>query len=87
MNLCLRFDHPQVATVMDAREVLIMITGIAKAHALYRVLEEGRCHMWTVSQIQTHRRACVVCDEEATMELKVKTVKYFKQIENDSPGL
>jgi glucosamine-6-phosphate deaminase len=66
-----------VGTVMDSREVLVMITGINKAHALYRVLEEGVNHMWTVSQIQMHRRACVVCDEDATMELKVKTVKYF----------
>ena len=33
--------------------------------------------MWTVSMLQMHRRACVVCDEDATMELKVKTIKYF----------
>jgi hypothetical protein len=33
--------------------------------------------MWTVSMLQMHRRACIVCDEDATMELKVKTVKYF----------
>ena len=34
--------------------------------------------MWTVSSIQEHRRAVVVCDREATSELKVKTVKYFE---------
>ena len=26
-------------------------------------------------------RACIVCDEDATLELKVKTVKYFKGIQ------
>ncbi|GLD99853.1 hypothetical protein PINS_up008581 [Pythium insidiosum] len=67
-----------VGTVMDAREVLIIITGIAKSYALYKVVEEGVNHMWTVSMIQLHPKACIVCDEDATMELRVKTVKYFK---------
>jgi len=38
--------------------------------------------MWTVSMLQLHQRAIIVCDEEATMELKVGTVKYFKDIES-----
>uniref|UniRef100_K3WPK8 Glucosamine-6-phosphate isomerase n=1 Tax=Globisporangium ultimum (strain ATCC 200006 / CBS 805.95 / DAOM BR144) TaxID=431595 RepID=K3WPK8_GLOUD len=67
-----------VGTVMDTREVLIIITGMAKAYALYKVVEEGVNHMWTVSMIQMHPKACIVCDEDATMELRVKTVKYFK---------
>lgn len=37
--------------------------------------------MWTVSMLQMHPRACVVCDEDATLELRVKTVKYFKGLE------
>jgi glucosamine-6-phosphate deaminase len=70
-----------VATVMDAREVLIIITGLSKSYALYKCIEEGVNHMWTVSAIQMHRCAMIVCDEDATSELKVKTVKYFKGIE------
>ena len=27
---------------------------------------------------QRHNKACFVCDEDATLELKVKTVHYFK---------
>lgn len=34
--------------------------------------------MWTVSAFQMHPRTTIVCDEDATLELKVKTVKYFK---------
>lgn len=67
-----------VGTVMDAREVIIVITGIHKSLALYKVIEEGVNHMWTVSMIQLHKRSAIVCDEDATAELKVKTVKYFK---------
>ncbi|RHZ14712.1 hypothetical protein DYB37_013066 [Aphanomyces astaci] len=67
-----------VGTVLDAREVLIIITGHSKAYALYKCIEEGVNHMWTVSAIQNHNNAAIVCDEDATLELKVKTVKYFK---------
>jgi len=71
-----------VGTVMDAREVIIIITGNHKAFALYKCIEEGINHMWTVSAIQMHKCAMVVCDEDATNELRVKTVKYFKGLES-----
>lgn len=67
-----------VGTVMDAKEVMILITGSHKAFALYKAIEEGINHMWTVSAFQQHPRTIILCDEDATMELRVKTVKYFK---------
>ncbi|XP_013774580.1 glucosamine-6-phosphate isomerase 1 [Limulus polyphemus] len=67
-----------VGTVMDAREVMIIITGAHKSFALYKAIEEGVSHMWTVSAFQLHPRTIFVCDEDATHELRVKTVKYFK---------
>lgn len=73
-----------VGTVMDADEVLIIINGYKKARALQMVVEHGVNHMWTVSMLQLHKHAMVVCDEEATMELKVGTVKYFKDIERET---
>ncbi len=57
---------------------MILITGAHKAFALYKAVEEGINHMWTVSAFQQHPRTIFVCDEDATLELKVKTVKYFK---------
>ncbi|MFP4547751.1 MAG: glucosamine-6-phosphate deaminase [Fidelibacterota bacterium] len=70
-----------VGTVMDAREVLIIVTGYNKSRALQQVVEEGISHMWTVSALQMHPKGIIVCDDEATMDLKVGTVKYFKDIE------
>jgi len=67
-----------VGTVMDAREVMILITGSHKAFALYKAIEEGVNHMWTVSAFQMHPKATFVVDDDATLELRVKTVKYFK---------
>jgi glucosamine-6-phosphate deaminase len=45
-----------VGTVMDAREVVVIITGARKAYALYKCIEEGVNHMWTVSALQLHQR-------------------------------
>jgi glucosamine-6-phosphate deaminase len=73
-----------VGTVMDAREVLIIITGFNKARALREVVEGGINHLWTVSVLQMHQKGIIVCDEASTLELRVETVKYFKDIENDS---
>ncbi len=70
-----------VGTVMDAREVLIIISGFNKARALRQVVEGSISHMWTVSMIQLHKKAIIACDDAATMELQVETVKYFKDIE------
>ncbi len=70
-----------VGTVMDARELLIIISGYGKARALQKVVEEGVNHMWTVSMLQLHQRGMIACDDDSTMELKVGTVRYFKDIE------
>lgn len=70
-----------VQTVLDAREVVIIITGAHKSLALKKCVEDGVNHMWTLSSLQQHPHAMLVVDEDATLELQVKTVKYFKSIE------
>ena len=76
-----------VGTVMDAREVLIIISGFSKARALREVIEGSISHMWTVSMLQLHQHAILACDDAATLELQVETVKYFKDIEKISSNL
>jgi glucosamine-6-phosphate deaminase len=70
-----------VGTIMDAREVLIIVSGRQKARALQAAVEGGVSHLCPLSCLQTHPRAVIVCDEEATEELKVGTVRYFNDIE------
>ena len=67
----------------DAREVMILANGHAKARALQAAIEGSINHMWTISALQTHQHGIIVCDEEAADELKVSTYKYFKDIEQD----
>jgi glucosamine-6-phosphate deaminase len=71
-----------IGTVMDAREVIVVINGHNKARALRHLVEEGVSQMWTASALQLHPKAMVVCDEAATYELKVGTFKHFLSIES-----
>jgi glucosamine-6-phosphate deaminase len=71
-----------IGTVMDAREVLIIVSGYAKARALKAAVEGGVTHWWPLSCLQMHPRAIIVCDEEALDELKVGTVRYFRALED-----
>ncbi len=70
-----------VGTVMDAREVLILVNGHNKAHALQQAVEGSVNQMWTITALQLHPKGIIVCDEAATVELKVGTYRYFKEIE------
>ncbi|MCL2557895.1 MAG: glucosamine-6-phosphate deaminase [Treponema sp.] len=72
-----------VATVMDAREVVAVVFGRSKARALKAVVEGAVSHMWTLSCLQMHPRATIVCDEAATDELMVKTARHFKEVERE----
>jgi glucosamine-6-phosphate deaminase len=71
-----------VGTIMDAREVVIIVGGRRKARALAAAIEGSVTHMWTLSCLQMHPKAIIVCDEDATDELKVATVRYFKETGN-----
>lgn len=73
-----------VGTIMDAEEVLIIATGAKKARALHHAIEGSINHMWPISILQMHEHAIIVCDEDATNELKGDTIKYFKDIEQQN---
>lgn len=70
-----------VGTILDAEEIIILATGHKKARALQHAIEGGVSQMWTISSLQLHPSSILVCDEDATDELKVATAKYFKDIE------
>jgi len=70
-----------VGTIMDSHEVLIMVNGHNKALAVQQAVEGSVNHMWTITALQLHQRGIIVCDEASTVELKVGTYRYFKEIE------
>jgi glucosamine-6-phosphate deaminase len=66
-----------VGTVMDAKEVMILITGAHKSFALYKAIEEGVNHMWTVSAFQVN-----YCSINSLLTLKL--ILLFKKSEDAS---
>jgi glucosamine-6-phosphate deaminase len=55
-----------VKTVLDSREVIVVVTGQRKALALSMAIEHGVNHLWTLSALQMHPWALIVVDEDAT---------------------
>jgi len=76
-----------VGTLMDSEELMILADGYKKARAVYHGIEGGINHLWTVSALQLHRRAILVIDESAASDIKVKTYRYFKEIEAENLDL
>jgi glucosamine-6-phosphate deaminase len=73
-----------VGTVLDAKEVLILVNGHHKARALFHAVEGPITQMWTISALQMHQKGIIVTDYDACAELKVGTYKYFLDIEHDN---
>lgn len=73
-----------VGTLLEAKEVMLLVSGHHKALALEAAVEGSVNHLWTISALQVHPKSIIVCDEPATQELKVKTVKYFKELEAEN---
>lgn len=70
-----------IGTVCDSQEVVIIINGHNKATALQHAVEGAVSQMWAVSALQMHNAATIVCDDAATIELKVGTVNYYNEME------
>ncbi len=73
-----------VGTIMEAKEVMLLATGDAKAEATKAAIEGSVNHRWAVSALQTHCHGLYVCDEPAASKLEQETVTYLKDIERNA---
>jgi 6-phosphogluconolactonase/glucosamine-6-phosphate isomerase/deaminase len=71
----MKYTSRLLIMLQKAREIVVIVTGAQKALALQKCIEGGVNHMYTLSALQMHPHSMVVCDEDATLELQVKTVK------------
>lgn len=69
-----------IDTIMQAKEVIIMARGVAKAPAVAEAIEGAISSMWPVTALQNHRKALILSDDKAIHDLKVRTVKYFETV-------
>ena len=70
-----------IKTIMSAKEIIIMASGIKKAKAIRECIEGCISNQWTCTMSQHHPKCIVICDKKATMELKMKTYKYYKNLQ------
>ncbi|KAL7699706.1 glucosamine-6-phosphate isomerase [Lotmaria passim] len=67
-------------TIMEAKVVLMIATGASKALAVSKCVEGSVTHMCTATMLQMHPAAVLCLDDDATLELKVRTARYFKNL-------
>ncbi len=58
-----------LATIMDAKEVLLIATGANKAQAVRELVEGGISAHWPATILQMHPKVTVLVDEAAASEL------------------
>jgi len=61
-----------VGTILDARRIVMLITGAKKAGIAAKAIEGPICSMVTGSAVQLHPAAVVVLDEAAAAELTMR---------------
>lgn len=73
-----------IASIMDARSILLLATGRSKAKAVSNMIEEPVTAMWPASILQMHERATILLDEQAATRLKNRDYYDWTQGQNES---
>lgn len=72
-----------IKTMLNAREVVILAKGLAKSSAVAEAIEGSISSMCPITALQLHNKALIICDEFAAFELKLKTIRYFEELDDD----
>lgn len=72
-----------IGTVIDSKEVMVLINGHNKARALAATVEGPVSNRCTCSALQYHNNAIIVCDEPACGEITVDSYRYFLDAERN----
>lgn len=73
-----------VATILDARQVLLLANGKKKAKAVARSLEGPVSSMWTASALQMHADTTAFLDHDAAR--KLAHLEYYDWVQQQSKG-
>lgn len=73
-----------IATIMDARKILLLATGENKAAAVSKMVEGPVSAMCPASVLQMHERVTVLLDETAATGLKNRDYYDWARLQNES---
>lgn len=86
-------DTPKLAltmgikTILDSREVIILAKGLSKSNAVAHAIEGSVTSMCPITALQMHNKALIISDEYAAFELKLKTIRYFEELNDEYEAL
>jgi glucosamine-6-phosphate deaminase len=66
-----------VGTILDAKKLVLVASGKAKARAIAQTVEGPVTSLVTASALQLHRDATVITDDEAAKDLKMRDYYEF----------
>src|SRR5690606_40505882 len=73
-----------LATIMEARHLVLLATGRAKAEAVHQLVEGPVSAMWPATIMQLHPHATVLVDHAAAT--RPPLAEYYRQTYADKPG-
>jgi glucosamine-6-phosphate deaminase len=73
-----------IATIMDARRILLLATGTNKAEAVRKTVEGPVSAMCPASVLQMHERVTVLLDEAAATELSNRDYYDWTHLQNEA---
>lgn len=72
-----------LATIMEARHVVLVATGRAKAEAVHQLIEGAVSALWPATVLQHHPHVTVLLDEAAARRLQL--VDYYRETYSSKP--
>jgi glucosamine-6-phosphate deaminase len=72
-----------LATIMEARHVILVATGRSKAEAVHHLVEGGVSALWPATILQHHPHVTVLLDDAAAHRLQL--VDYYRETERSKP--
>ncbi len=72
-----------MATIMEARHLVLVATGSGKAHAIHQLVEGSISALWPATLLQMHPHVTVVLDEAAAGRLQLAS--YYRQTFENKP--
>ncbi len=73
-----------LGTIMAARHLVLLATGVGKAEAVHHLVEGAVSAMWPATVVQHHPHVSVLLDDAAASRLRL--ADYFRQVWADKPA-
>ena len=75
-----------IGTVLEARELLFLASGISKAEAVAHLVNNPPTEKWPITALKTHPRAILLIDKEAANQLPASILHIWQEQQKQQPA-